>query len=374
MATSNSSKTNVTKQSKNDKKNKQKAASPPKPYTKYTIFFRLERMRLLIESGLVDDEIRATLQPNHFDYIEHPRPSKYRDVQMPPFWYSSFVKPEYIENRKHRKIDGRISFKELSQKISATWKEIDEETAAYIEKLADFEQAKYDKMVAVFKKRQWAVKVEDHGTSGPAEDEDLNACSHVKVNTSELAIIRRSSLPAFFSPGEQIGINCNSSNIQEWMQENIVERGYHARLMMHQTMQSQMMQKVMKKNDLEPIHSFSNPKTEDTTSFINPRNKRSFFDLSTEMLESSHRKKRRSIDCASDPTRWNRVEGGTFVGRDGYVRDLRVRRRASFTCVPDWHADDAIRLLEILLPEPDAAGDEHGEKAQNKFICRDCTV
>lgn len=123
--------------------NESEDAQTPKPYTQYTIFFRIERMRLLREAGFIDDEIRATLRPGHFDQNEHPRPAKYQDVEMPPFWYSSFAKHEHDGKRKHTKKACRFPLKELSQMIAANWKEIDEETFAYTKRLADMEQAKY---------------------------------------------------------------------------------------------------------------------------------------------------------------------------------------------------------------------------------------
>mmetsp|Transcript_7231 Transcript_7231/g.14831 ORF Transcript_7231/g.14831 Transcript_7231/m.14831 type:complete len:512 (+) Transcript_7231:70-1605(+) len=123
--------------------NESENAQMPKPYTQYTIFFRLERMRLLREAGFIDDEIRATLRPGHFDQNEHPRPAKYRDVEMPPFWYSSFAKNEHDGKRKHTKKACRFPLKELSQMIAANWKEIDEETSAYTKRLADMELTKY---------------------------------------------------------------------------------------------------------------------------------------------------------------------------------------------------------------------------------------
>ncbi|KAL7461229.1 hypothetical protein ACHAXS_001655 [Conticribra weissflogii] len=146
----------------------------PKPYTQYTIFFRLERMRLLYEAGFVDDEIRATLRPGHFDKIEHPRPARYRDVEMPPFWYSSFAKHEQDGKRKHSKKDCRFPLKELSQKISANWKEMDEETAAYTKRLADWEQAKYLALLGdEFLKTEEAADNESEETTSAERSRDV---------------------------------------------------------------------------------------------------------------------------------------------------------------------------------------------------------
>lgn len=372
MDTSNSSTYNGAKQKKEAKDDKEKNDSPPKPYTKYTIFFRLERMRLLLESGLIDDEIRATLRPDHFDGIEHPRPSKYKDVQMPPFWYSSFFKPKYIENRKHRKIEGRISFKDLSQKIAASWKEIDEETAAYINKLADLEQSKYDKMLEAFNQRHRAEEEECDG-SETAEKEYLEDSTHDAVDTTKRTIFRRASVPVSFSPGEGIGMNCNFTNLQECTQETIIESGYQARLLIHQKMQTQLIQLAMKNGDIKTTSRFSHLATEDT-SFINQGSKRSFFGFHPEIHANSHQRKRRSIDCTSGGDIWSRARNSVFFKSDEMIRDFQPRRRSTFTCVPEWHADDAMRLLKILVFEPDDPRmKEKGESAdQEAFVCGLC--
>ncbi|KAL7449035.1 LOW QUALITY PROTEIN: hypothetical protein ACHAXS_005168 [Conticribra weissflogii] len=229
MAASNISNSNA--QDKNDaKNNKQKDTSPPKPYTKYTIYFRLERMRLLLESDLIDDEIKTTFQPDHFDYIEHPRPLKYKDVQMPPFWYSSFVKPEYIENRKHCKKEGRISFKELSQKISASWRSIDDETASYINKLAEFERVKYKKILEVFNTHQEAREINSCKTGDTNINLDLiNQDSLMKTST----VAKRASIHSLLSPDGQIRISCDFGNLQEYTHEIAVEDCLTAHLMMN---------------------------------------------------------------------------------------------------------------------------------------------
>mmetsp|Transcript_1932 Transcript_1932/g.4249 ORF Transcript_1932/g.4249 Transcript_1932/m.4249 type:complete len:377 (+) Transcript_1932:70-1200(+) len=374
MDMSNSSNCKGAKRKKEAKDDMKKKYSPPKPYTKYTIFFRLERMRLLLESGLIDDEIKATLLPDHFDSIEHPRPSKYKDVQMPPFWYSSFVKPKYIEKRKHRKIEGRISFKELSQKIAASWKEIDEETAAYIDKLANFEQSKYDeKFLGVLNGRNRAEREEGDGIDETAEKEVLETYSNGTVNIAKRTIFRRDSVPVSFSPGERFGMNYNFVNLRECTQETIIESGYQARLLVHQKMQNQLIQMAMKNGDLETTGRFSNLETEDT-SLLNRGSKRSFFGLPPEIHANSHWRKRRSIDCTSDPTIWSRTGNSSFFQSDETIRDFQPRRRSSFTCVPEWHADDAMKLLKILSFVPDDPRKQDNDESTDHeaFVCGLC--
>ena len=58
------------------KDNNNKTSLPTKPYTEYTIFFRLERTYILQSSGIIDEEVVASLDPNHRDPLEFPRPDK----------------------------------------------------------------------------------------------------------------------------------------------------------------------------------------------------------------------------------------------------------------------------------------------------------
>ena len=60
----------------NKDKNIIKTSLPRKPYTEYTIFFRLERACILQSSGIIDEEVVALLDPNHHDPLEFPRPDK----------------------------------------------------------------------------------------------------------------------------------------------------------------------------------------------------------------------------------------------------------------------------------------------------------
>lgn len=115
-----------------------------KPYSAYTIYFRLERMRILHENGVTDNEIKTTFDPNHFDPLEHPRPIKYRDVALPPYWYSSVHRKELEKKRKHRKQEGRFSKTILTAMISQSWREIDPEIRQYCNKLALAERQKYN--------------------------------------------------------------------------------------------------------------------------------------------------------------------------------------------------------------------------------------
>jgi hypothetical protein len=116
----------------------------PKPYSAYTIYFRLERMRILHENGVTDNEIKTSFDPNHYDPLEHPRPIKYRDVALPPYWYSSVHRKEVEKKRKHRKQEGRFSKTILTAMISQSWRENDPEIRQYCNKLAIAEKQKYN--------------------------------------------------------------------------------------------------------------------------------------------------------------------------------------------------------------------------------------
>eukprot|EP00956_Cyclotella_meneghiniana_P027519 scaffold61817_cov89-Cyclotella_meneghiniana.AAC.2 len=112
----------------------------PKPYSAYTIFFRLERMYIHQQNGYIDNEIRAAYDPDHYDPVEHPRPSKYAKLVLPPYWYSSIHRKEYEKKRVHRKQEGSMSKSELTAMISKRWREVDIETSQYCKKLSNAEK------------------------------------------------------------------------------------------------------------------------------------------------------------------------------------------------------------------------------------------
>ena len=85
--------------------------------------------------------------PNHYDPLEFPRPSKYQDVIMYPYWYSSSHKAAIEKKRKHRKLKGRMDFKTLSKTISVAWRHADHEVVQYCRKLAKAENEKYNMIV-----------------------------------------------------------------------------------------------------------------------------------------------------------------------------------------------------------------------------------
>ena len=120
---------------------------PKKPYTEYTIFFRLEQSRIVQSTGSVNDEVLASYDPNHYDPLEFPRPSKYQNIIMYPYWYSSSHKAAIEKKRKHKKLEGRMDFNSLSKTISVAWRHADHEVVQYCRKLAKAENEKYNMIV-----------------------------------------------------------------------------------------------------------------------------------------------------------------------------------------------------------------------------------
>ncbi|KAL9189755.1 hypothetical protein ACHAXT_009430 [Thalassiosira profunda] len=118
--------------------------SIPKPYTEYTIFFRLERARILQQQGIIDEETVQSLDPSHADDLEFPRPAGYEKITMPPFWYSSSHKAVVEKKRKHRKREGRMDLKTMSKTISASWRNAPPEVVHYCRRLARGELERYN--------------------------------------------------------------------------------------------------------------------------------------------------------------------------------------------------------------------------------------
>jgi len=118
---------------------------PPKPFTDYTIFFRIEKAYLtqIVDGGAVDPLVLAAHDPNHHDPLEMPRPERYQDVIMAPYWYSSLHKAKIEKKRKHRKVPGRMSLSEMSKTVSANWRNAIPEVIEYCRNLSAAEQEKY---------------------------------------------------------------------------------------------------------------------------------------------------------------------------------------------------------------------------------------
>jgi len=159
------------------KKTKTKDDSlPPKPFTDYLVYFRLERVRLLQSIGC--DDVTAGYDPDHHDPLEQPRPPRYEDVKLPPYWYSGTIAWEQAKKgelplappRKHRKRANGMSLAELSRTISSSWKNVDREVSAYCNKLSKVDAAKYKEAMEKVLQESAAEKKETSEKGGAGEN------------------------------------------------------------------------------------------------------------------------------------------------------------------------------------------------------------
>ena len=130
---------------------------PPRPYTEYNIFFRIERARMLQSAGLIDDEIVCSLDPSHVDPLECPRPAGYEFVSLPPYWYSrssSSSDAPTRKRRKHRKREGGMDLKTLSRTVSASWRGASAAVVNYCRGLAQAEMDGYNSQVERINKKK----------------------------------------------------------------------------------------------------------------------------------------------------------------------------------------------------------------------------
>lgn len=117
---------------------KQTTSKPPKPYSAYNIFFRLERMYILHQNNLLDqDTYVAAASSAHLDPIEHPRPARYASLPLPPMWYSSISRLQAEKSRSHKKRQGGSMTKaEINALVSEGWRGVDEEIFRYCKRVA----------------------------------------------------------------------------------------------------------------------------------------------------------------------------------------------------------------------------------------------
>ena len=129
-------------------KNKNKTSKPPRPYTEYNIFFQLEREYILQTLYLVVPifDSKDAFDCSDVNYHGPPLPSKYSDLVLPKDWFV----PGKARRRKrsHRKSHGKISFSDLSKKISSHWRNVNDETRLFCSQVSDIS------MMAYYKDRQ----------------------------------------------------------------------------------------------------------------------------------------------------------------------------------------------------------------------------
>jgi hypothetical protein len=112
---------------------------PMRPLTAYHIFFQIER-ELIIQT--TEGEIANKSSLDNKVYLDDV-PQRYKTIMLLPDWYAG---PGKRKKRKHRKQHGKIGFLELSRVISARWAELDEidpETKAFVQKIAQSEIEEY---------------------------------------------------------------------------------------------------------------------------------------------------------------------------------------------------------------------------------------
>ena len=179
------------KKQKKSKENSNKHLLPTKPYTDYTMFFRLEQAYITqTTTGEVDPEIIKLLDPNHTDDVEFPRPEKYKDVIMPPYWYSSSHKKAAYKKRKHRKRKGseRLDLKTLSQRISAGWRDLQSCAAECTEKWAILE---YCRMLACSEAEKYQAKIRAQSRAQSMKEEHETQMVRVKEQQQRLQAMTR---------------------------------------------------------------------------------------------------------------------------------------------------------------------------------------
>jgi hypothetical protein len=204
----------------------------PRPFTAYTIYFRLEHHRILQSAGPVDESLLSNIVPNHFDPVEHPRPSKYENVLLPPYWYQSLSKANLEKKRKHRKGKSRIDLRTLSKMISTSWREAnDQEVIAYCQKLADFDAEIYEKKLAeTFAKEgivvaAWGLKKKKKNSSSLASSSSSDSSggarslsnSDIKVLTKGDDVNSCSHSPLPIDASEEIKINDDDFDVDAYL-------------------------------------------------------------------------------------------------------------------------------------------------------------
>eukprot|EP00956_Cyclotella_meneghiniana_P003983 scaffold4792_cov31-Cyclotella_meneghiniana.AAC.1 len=175
------------KQAKTNKPKKaSKAKPPPKPYSAYNIFFRLERMYILEQNGQLDQEFTIADASDAFnlnnddnDPIEHPRPARYARLPLPPRWYSSISRRQAEKSRSHKKKKGDnvLTKTEINALVSQRWRNVDEEIYRYCKRVSVNEKRRREEENSIFyspRIREYAIAkfCSDHDALGPTKNGD----------------------------------------------------------------------------------------------------------------------------------------------------------------------------------------------------------
>mmetsp|Transcript_17138 Transcript_17138/g.29497 ORF Transcript_17138/g.29497 Transcript_17138/m.29497 type:complete len:692 (-) Transcript_17138:128-2203(-) len=135
---------------------------PPRPFTEYHIFFQLER-NYILQTSDKSSHIDVTRNFSEIDPDASTRPPRYRSLVLPKQWHTKGSRPKC---RSHRKNHGKITFMELTKRISAQWKEADPITRSYCRNLAERELKRYRAEMKEYVERYGEKALSSKGAGG----------------------------------------------------------------------------------------------------------------------------------------------------------------------------------------------------------------
>lgn len=124
----------------------------------YTLFFRLERAHILQNecpagtpmTDRIDKEVLDLIEQGvRPDPVEFPRPQRYANLVLSPYWFSSLHQKDYERTRKHvKRATLATPLADLSRIISARWKLVqkdpNDDVVAYCKRLHEHEKAIFE--------------------------------------------------------------------------------------------------------------------------------------------------------------------------------------------------------------------------------------
>lgn len=125
---------------------------PARPYSEYNIFFQLEREYILqVELGFRPEyDLSEIFDPvDAINYQGPPLPSKYSHLIYLKDWH--LPGKEKRRKRRHRRSHGKIGFHELSLRIAASWKSVDDETRIFCAQLGNLGMRQYKREMKAYK-------------------------------------------------------------------------------------------------------------------------------------------------------------------------------------------------------------------------------
>jgi len=109
----------------------------------YPLEYILQNLGVLPD--LKDEDVFSTSDPGYVGSGRPELPPRYDGIILPNDWYI----PGKTRRRKrqHRASHGKISFSDLSKSVSASWRNIDNETKLFCAQLADIGNQSYKKII-----------------------------------------------------------------------------------------------------------------------------------------------------------------------------------------------------------------------------------